>query len=82
MQDERFDDLLGPRDEQTRSWVSQADRLVVTSAQQTSRGDVRLELTGGYAIVLFPASSRYEAWRLFAPGTGSHLVFPDDSETR
>jgi hypothetical protein len=79
LQDERFDDLLGPREEATHSWVNEADRLVVTAAQHTNRGDVRIELTGGYVILLFPDGSRREAWRLFAPGSSSHLVFPDES---
>ena len=48
--------------------------------QQTIRGDVRLEFTGGYAILLFPASSECEAWRLFAPGSDHHLVFSAGSD--
>jgi hypothetical protein len=79
LQDERFDALFGPREEVTNSWVNEADRLVVTAAQHTSRGDVRIELTGGYVILLFPQSSRHEAWRLFAPSADHHLVFPDES---
>jgi hypothetical protein len=80
LQDQRFDDLLGPRDESTRSWVNERDCLVVTSAQQTDRGDVLLELTGGYTIILFPASCEREAWRLFAPEMSDHRVFPDEGE--
>src|SRR4051794_30797236 len=76
LQDHGLDNVLGPRDEATQSWVNEIDRLVVTSAQQTDRGDVRLELTGGHMIILFPASRRREAWRLFAPATSGHLVFP------
>ena len=76
LQDARLDDLFGPREPATRSWVNEDDRLVVTDAEQTGRGDVRIELTGGYAILLFPASCKLEAWRLFVPGAGAHLVFP------
>jgi hypothetical protein len=80
VQDQKLNYLLGPPDANTKSWVIETDRLLVTSAQQTSRGDVRLELTGGHAIILFPASCKHEAWRLFAPGTKNHVVFPDESE--
>jgi hypothetical protein len=80
LQDQRLNDLIGPRDETTLSWVNETDRLVVTSARQTSRGDVRLELTGGLAILLFPDGSRREAWRLFSPAARDHLVFPDDNK--
>jgi hypothetical protein len=79
VQDERLDNFFGPRDESTRSWVNETDRLVVTAAQLTSHGDVRLELTGGHAILLFPQSSKREAWRLFAPGGAHHLVFPEEN---
>jgi hypothetical protein len=82
LQDQKLDVLLGPREVNTRSWVNETDRLVVTSAQQTSRGDVRLEFTGGHAIILFPASCTREAWRLFAPSARNHLVFPDNGEGR
>jgi len=60
--------------------VNEIDRLVVTSVQLTNRGDVRLELSGGHTIMLFPASCKREAWRLFAPATSGHLVFPGEIE--
>jgi len=78
LQDERLDDLFGPRHETSRSWVTEKDRFVVTAAQQTSCGDVRLELTGGHTLQLFPASCKREAWRLFAPASTHHLVFPEE----
>ena len=77
LQDERFSRHFG-RDEATGSWVNESHRFVVTAAQQTFRGDIRLELTEGYAIAVFPAGSRGEAWRFFAPGSNDdHLVFPE-----
>jgi hypothetical protein len=77
LQDERFSRHFG-RDEATRSWVNEGHRYVVTAAQQTFRGDIRLELTEGYAIAVFPAGSRGEAWRFFAPGSDDdHLIFPE-----
>jgi hypothetical protein len=56
--------------------VNESDRFIVTPAQQTKRGDVTLALVNEYAILLFPASCNGEAWRLFASGSGRHLVFP------
>jgi hypothetical protein len=78
LQDLRFSHFF-ERDERTRSWVNQSDRLVVIRAELTNRGEVRLELSNGYAILVFPAGYRHEAWRLFAPGgDGDHLVFPGE----
>jgi hypothetical protein len=75
LQDRKFADLFA-RDESTRSWVNESDRFCVIAAQQNERGDVRLELANGYAILVFPAGSRSEAWRLFSSGSDRHLVFP------
>ena len=78
LQDKRFATLFA-RDEATRSWVNENDRLVVTAAEQSQRGDVKIELSEGYAIQVFPAGSRGEAWRFFAPDSGDdHLIFPDE----
>jgi hypothetical protein len=76
LQDQRFAGLF-VHDESTRSWVNESERFIVTDAQQTKRGDVTLTLANGYAIVLFPAGCKHEAWRLFAPSSDRHLVFPD-----
>src|SRR5258708_5738171 len=67
VQDERLNNFLGPQDVSTGSWVNETDRLVVAAAQQTSRGDLRLELTGGHAILLFPPSSNLDPCPFFAP---------------
>jgi hypothetical protein len=75
LQDQRLGNLF-VRDDSTRSWVNESDRFAVTGAQQSQRGDIKLELSGGYAMLLFPASYRSEAWRLFAAGSDDHLVFP------
>ncbi len=79
LQDQRFAALFS-RDETTQSWVNHGDRFLVLAAQQTGRGDVTLELTDGYSILIFPAGSEGEAWRLFASGGGDHLVFPEEGE--
>jgi hypothetical protein len=78
LQDKRFAELF-VRDEETRSWLNHGDRFTVTAARQTKRGDVTLDLGSQHAIVLFPVSSKSEAWRLFAPGSERHLVFPTEA---
>ena len=75
LQDQRFASLFA-RDERTRSWVNESDRFIVRAAHQSHRGDVALELSAHHAILLFPAASKGEAWRFFAPGSDHHLVFP------
>jgi hypothetical protein len=75
VQDQRWATLF-VRDESTRSWINERDRFVVNRTELTKRGDVTLEPSEGYEILLFPASYRSEAWRLFAPeGDADHLVF-------
>jgi|GEM_PF-1190715 len=75
LQDRKFADLFA-RDESTRSWINESDRFVIAAAHQNERGDVRLEFANGYTILVFPAESRSEAWRLFSSGSDRHLVFP------
>ena len=74
LQDRKFAELF-PRDESTRSWVNQGAGFVVTAVLLNERGEIELEFANGYAISVFPAGSKSEAWRLFASG-GDHLVFP------
>jgi len=76
LQDQRFAGFF-TRDEGTRSWVNEGDRFVVIGTEQTKRGDIRLDLSDGYAILLFPAGSRSEAWRFFAADSDDHLIFPN-----
>ena len=75
LQDKKFGELF-VRDESTRSWVNESDGFGVAAAEQAKRGDVTLSLINGYEILIFPACSSSEAWRLLAPGSGRHLVFP------
>jgi hypothetical protein len=80
LQDERLSHFF-VREEGTQSWVNKSDRFCVTGAQQSERGDVRLELSEGYALLVFPAGCKGEAWRYFVPGSGAdHLVFPTPQE--
>lgn len=64
------------RDGETESWVDPTGRFVVDRADQSNHGDVTLSFSGGYRLMVFPAGSRGEAWRFFAPGADEHLVFP------
>jgi hypothetical protein len=75
LQDKKFASVF-IRDEITRSWLSESDGFQVARARQTTRGDVTLSLVNEYSILVFPAGCSGEAWRLFAPGSGRHLVFP------
>ena len=77
LQDKRFGSVF-VRDESTQSWVNESDGFGVAGAHQTKRGDVTLALVNGYTIFLFPAAFMGEAWRLFAPGSGRHVVFPSE----
>ena len=75
LQDKKFGELF-VRDQSTRSWVNESDGFGVAAARLTKHGDVTLSLINGYEILIFPAGSSGEAWRLFASGSGRHLVFP------
>ena len=77
LQDQKFGSVF-IRDEATRSWVNESDGFGIAEANQTRRGDVTLTLVNGYSILLFPAACTGEAWRLFAPGSGRHVVFPTE----
>jgi hypothetical protein len=80
LQDQRFGHFFD-RDESTRSWVNLSDRFAVVHTDQTSLGDVTLELSGGYAVRVFPAGCGHEAWRFFMPGSDAdHLLFPDHGD--
>jgi hypothetical protein len=75
LQDKKFADLFA-RDEETRSWINDSDRLVAAATQQTKLGEVKLDFVNQFAISIFPTSAVSEAWRFFAPDSDRHLVFP------
>jgi hypothetical protein len=55
------------------------DKLVVEAVSADTYGGAELQLTGGYALQLFPAEtgefSHSEHWRLFRPGSDAeHFV--------
>jgi hypothetical protein len=75
LQDKRIGALLGGYDPETRSFVNNSNLLVVESFHADDYGGVTLFLSGGYRLVIFPAGSQGEDWRLFPPGTeGNHFV--------
>jgi hypothetical protein len=78
LQDQILGDLLGGFDPNTRSYLNQTDGLRVEHAACDSFGGARIDLAGGYRLVIFPVGTRGEQWRLFEPGSDSpHLVLRD-----
>ena len=51
------------------------EHRTIESVTADAHGGARLQLSGGYALVLFPAGSQAEDWRLFRPQEdGEHFV--------
>ena len=65
LQDELLGVLLSGYDPQTRSFVNQTDQLVVESVHADPYGGAVIVLSGGFRLVLFPAGTRGEDWRVF-----------------
>jgi hypothetical protein len=75
LQDRRLAGLLGGYDPATRSFVNQTEQLVVEDVHADDYGGAAIRFSGGYQLVLFPAGTRGEDWRLFRPGTDEpHFV--------
>jgi hypothetical protein len=75
LQDRQLGTLLGSYDSSTRSFVNQTEYLVVEEVSADNCGGATIRLSGGYRLVLFPAGSRGEDWRLFRAGTDEpHFV--------
>lgn len=75
LQDSRLQALLQGCDPQTRSIVNTTGQLVVEAVEADRFGGAVLSLSGGYRLVLFPAGSAGEDWRIFQPGNDeSHFV--------
>jgi hypothetical protein len=71
-----FDALIGLRLSIVRR---AADMLVVHFGEIRPHhsGQGTVGLSGGYALLVFPAGHRGEEWRYFIPGSrADHLVFP------
>lgn len=50
------------------------DHLVVEGVDADDFGGAALSLSGGYRLVMFPAGSTGEDWRLFRPSSRWHFV--------
>jgi len=75
LQDARVHALLGGHDSNTRTAVNERDQLVVEAVHADDCGGAALRLSGGYRLVLFPAGTRSEDWRIFRPnGDQPHFV--------
>jgi hypothetical protein len=68
VQDIRLGNLLGGYDFKTHSHVNDSESLVVERVRASDFGDLDINLSGGYRLILFPDGSTGEAWRLFEPG--------------
>ncbi len=78
LQDKKIGEWLKGRDESTKSYANATDLLVVESIEADDFGGAKIHLSGGYRIVLFPAGTRGEAWRIFRPQTeDEHFVVED-----
>lgn len=75
LQDRRLGALLGDYDPKARSSLNRTEQLVVEAVHAEDCGGATLDLSGGYRLVLFPAGTRAENWRLFRPGADQpHFV--------
>lgn len=75
VQDQRMLEWLGAPDPATRSCRNVTGLLVVEQVVGDDYGGAVIHLSGGYRLVLFPAGTASEDWRLFQPGTdGPHFV--------
>lgn len=73
LQDKLIADVLGGYDPDTRSFVNNGSYLIVEDIFTDNYGGVILFLSGGYRLVIFPAGSEGEDWRLLTgPGSGGH----------
>jgi hypothetical protein len=84
LQDGMLREVLQGFDESTRQIVNATNLLVVEDVQADSAGGFCLALSGGYRFLVFPSSTRSEAWRFFKPSTDEfdsdapHFVVPHE----
>lgn len=75
LQDKLMGEFLKGYDPQTRSFVNATGQLVVETVMSDACGGATIVLSGGFRLVLFPAGTRGEDWRIFQPGIDeSHFV--------
>ena len=67
LQDARIAALLGGEDPVTGSPLNVSDQLVVEAVDANDFGGATICLSGDYRLVIFPAGTRGEDWRMFRP---------------
>jgi len=67
LQDTRIAELLGGEDPVTGSPMNVSNRLIVEAVDADDFGGATIQLSGGYRLVIFPAGTRGEDWRIFRP---------------
>jgi hypothetical protein len=84
LQERVLRDLLKGYDANTKQIVNSTNLLTVETVLADSSGGFCLSLSGGYRFLVFPNSTRREAWRLFIPSkdgaesTQKHFVVPHE----
>ncbi len=75
LQDKLIETLLRGYDVQTGSFVDETGWLVVEAVAGDAYGGATITLSGGFRLVIFPAGTRGEDWRIFCPETNEpHFV--------
>ena len=74
LQDQRLNTLLGNYDPRTQSSVNSSGLLTVAEIEADDLGGMTVVLSGGYRLVVFPAGSTGEDWRLLQFPERQHLV--------
>jgi hypothetical protein len=79
LQDEKMGHFLGGYDVATRSAVNRKGGLIVQAVAADDLGGATIFLSGDYRVVIFPAGTTAEEWRIFRPGEGDHFVVDHES---
>lgn len=67
--------LFGHYDAETKSYINDADQLVVQQVEADDFGGFKIHLSGGYRLEVFPDGIHGESWRLFEPGNdATHFI--------
>ena len=75
LQDKKISELLQGIDPITGDYMNTTQFLMVETVDSDNFGGATIGLSGGYRLVLFPASSVSEYWRLFQGATNEkHFV--------
>ena len=75
LQDVLIGELLRGYDSKTRTSINTTQKMCVEDVQADDFGGLCISLSDGYRLVLFPAGSRGEDWRLFSPESNrAHFV--------